>query len=99
MGNATVARMGGTIGRSTEGDAARASCRQMPLSFLKCGESATVAKVRDKGDLRRHLETLGFVEGARVAVLSEAGGDLIVEVKGSQVALDRTVAKRIVARA
>ena len=40
------------------------SVQQMPLSFLKEGESARVVKVRGKGDLQHHLENLGFVEGA-----------------------------------
>lgn len=71
----------------------------LPLSFLKSGEMATVAKVRGRGDLHHHLENLGFVEGASVMVVSEASGGLIVEVKGTQVALDRQVAARIMARA
>lgn len=69
---------------------------QLPLSFLGRGQSATIAKVRGKGDLHHHLENLGFVEGARVSVVSEMGGNLIVEVKGSQVALNKQVATRII---
>ena len=68
----------------------------MPLSFLKCGESASVLKVRGGGELHHHLENLGFVEGARVKVVSGIGGDLIVDVKGAQVALGRNAAQRIV---
>ncbi len=69
---------------------------QMPLSFLGRGRSATIAKVRGKGDLHHHLENLGFVEGAEVSVVSEMGGNLIVEIKGSQVALNKQVATRII---
>ena len=50
------------------------SVQQMPLSFLKEGESAHVVKVRGRGDLQHHLENLGFVEGAEVKVVSRAGG-------------------------
>lgn len=50
------------------------ACRQMPLSFLGSGETATIAKVRGKGDLHHHLENLGFVEGARVTVNGRGGG-------------------------
>lgn len=70
--------------------------QSMPLSFLKCGESASVLKVRGGGELHHHLENLGFVEGARVKVVGGAGGDLIVDVKGAQVALGRSAAQRIV---
>ncbi|WP_255467265.1 FeoA family protein [Raoultibacter phocaeensis] len=69
---------------------------QMPLSFLGRGRSATVAKVRGRGDLHHHLENLGFVEGAAVTVVSEMAGNLIVEIKGSQVALNKQVATRII---
>ena len=89
MDNATVASMQGTVGRTDAGSAPGIACQQMPLSFLKGGETGTIAKVRGRGDLHHHLENLGFVEGAQVTVVSEAAGDLIVEVKGIQVALNR----------
>ncbi len=69
---------------------------QLPLSFVGTGSVATVAKVRGKSELQHHLETLGFVEGAEVKVVSEQSGDLIVEVKGSHVALNRQVATHII---
>lgn len=72
------------------------STAQMPLSFLKAGHSATIAKVRGKGDLHHHLENLGFVEGARVSVVCENGGNLIVEVKGAQVAINKQAATKII---
>ena len=103
MGNATVAGMGGQAGVQARAHAgtgiASASCRQMPLSFLGSGETATIAKVRGRGDLHHHLENLGFVEGARVTVTAEAAGDLIVEVKGTQVALNKQIASRIITNA
>lgn len=96
MDNAAVVDAQGTAGgRAASG----ASCHQMPLPFLKSGEVATIAKVRGRGDLHHHLENLGFVEGAEVKVVSEVSGDLIVEIKGTQVALDRGVASRIITNA
>ena len=68
----------------------------MPLSFLRAGESARVAKVRGKGDVHHHLESLGFVEGAQVSLVCENGGNLIVEIKGTQVALNKQVAAKII---
>lgn len=70
--------------------------RQMPLAFLRAGESASVLKVRGSGDARHHLENLGFVPGASIRVVSEQGGNVLVEVKGSQVGLDRSAASKIV---
>lgn len=100
MGNATIAGVNGrAVARTDAATMPTASCHQMPLSFLKNGETATIAKVRGKGDLHHHLENLGFVEGARVTVMTEASGDLIVEVKGTQVALNKQIASRIITNA
>lgn len=71
---------------------------QMPLSFLKVGERAKVAKVRGKGDLHHHLENLGFVENADVTVINENSGNLIVEIKCCQIALDKQVASKIITK-
>lgn len=70
--------------------------QQMPLTFLRGGEAATVLKVRGKGEVHHHLENLGFVQGAPIKVVTEQAGNLIVEVKGAQVALDRSAASRII---
>ena len=94
MENAMIAQ-GSTTG--TTFGVARPAARCLPLTFLRVGESAVIAKVRGSGELHHHLESLGFVAGAHVKVVAEAAGDLIVEVKGAQVALDRHVAARIMA--
>ena len=73
--------------------------QQMPLTFLRSGDAARVVKVRGKGDTHHHLENLGFVAGAGVRVVSEQAGNYIVEVKGAQVALDRSVASLIITAA
>ena len=69
---------------------------QMPLTFLRSGDAARVAKVRGRGEVHHHLENLGFVEGAAVHVVSEQAGNLIVEVKGAQVALDKQTASKVI---
>ena len=89
----------GLSAQGAQGVSTASQRHQMPLSFLKSGETATIAKVRGKGDLHHHLENLGFVEGARVTVTAEAAGDLIVEVKGTQVALNKQIASRIITNA
>lgn len=94
MDTATTASAQGVV---TQMDTAPSvSMHQMPLSFLKSGEQATISKIRGKDDLRHHLENLGFVEGGLVKVVSDISGDLIVEVKGTQVALNRQVASHII---
>ncbi len=68
----------------------------LPLSMVPTGKTVQVARVRGKEDFTRHLANLGFVEGAHVRVVNQVNGDLIVNVKGSQLGLDRDTARRIV---
>lgn len=70
--------------------------QQMPLTFLHANESAHVLKVRGNGEMHHHLENLGFVPGVPLRVVSEQGGSVIIEIKGAQIALDRTAASKIV---
>ncbi len=67
----------------------------MPLTMAKPGEEATILKITGKDEVRQHLAELGFVVGGVVTVISEMAGNLIVQVKASRVALDRSMANRI----
>ena len=66
----------------------------MPLAMAGIGETNTIKKITGKDELRRHLAELGFVVGEEVRVVSELGGNLILSVKDSRVALDKTMAMR-----
>ena len=83
-------------GARCQSTSASSSCQPMPLAFLRCGDVAKVVRVRGKGEVHHHLENLGFVEGASVSVVSEQAGNFIVQVKGANVALDRSVASKII---
>ena len=67
----------------------------MPLTMAKAGETATIRKISAKDEVRQHLAELGFVVDSDVTVVSEIGGNLIVQVKDSRIALDKTMASRI----
>lgn len=67
----------------------------MPLSMARIGEKGYIQRITGKDEFRQHLADLGFVVGAAVTVVSELGGSMILSVKDSRVALDRTVASRI----
>ena len=68
----------------------------MPLTMLRQGESGTVKEVHGKPEAVRHLEDLGFVAGECVKVITELSGNLIVELKGSRLALNKVTASRII---
>lgn len=67
----------------------------MPLTMAEPGESVTIRRITGKDELRLHLAELGFVVGETVTVVSRMGGNLIVQVKDSRIALDRDMANRI----
>lgn len=67
----------------------------MPLTMAQPGVQETIKKVGGKDEVRRHLESLGFVEGTPVTVVSRLGGNLIVHVKDARVALSMGMANRI----
>lgn len=67
----------------------------MPLTMAKTGEVNFVKKVGGREETRRFLEGLGFVTGSIVTVVSAMGGDLIVTVKESRVAISRALAAKI----
>ena len=68
----------------------------MPLSMVKPGETNTIKKVGGKEETRKFLENLGFVVGETVTVLSAFGGNMIVSIKDSRVAINSDMAMKII---
>ncbi len=67
----------------------------MPLTFAKEGEINSIKKVGGKEETRLFLEKLGFVTGADVTVISSIGGNLIVNIKDSRIAVGKDMAGHI----
>lgn len=67
----------------------------MPLTMAKAGDVVTIRKITGKDEVRQHLAELGFVVGGTLTVVNVLGGNLILQVKESRIALDRTLAMRI----
>lgn len=67
----------------------------MPLTMAQPGTCNLIKKVGGKPETRQFLENLGFVAGGRVSVVSRTGGNVIVEVKGARVAVNREMAAKI----
>jgi ferrous iron transport protein A len=73
----------------------KVSGQGMPLSMVAAGEKVRVASVRGKDEIRRFLSNLGFVEDTEVLVVSELSGNVIVNVKGTRMAISKVMASRI----
>ncbi len=67
----------------------------MPLNFADIGEENTVKKIGGTPEIKKHLEDLGFTVGASVTVVSSLGGNVIVKVKESRVAINDEMARKI----
>lgn len=67
----------------------------MPLTFANTGEENIIKKVGGNPETRKFLENLGFVVGGAVTVVSEIGGNVIVNVKESRVAVSKEMANKI----
>lgn len=67
----------------------------MPLILAGIGEENIIRKVGGNPEVRAHLENLGFVPGGSVTVISAIGGNVIVNVKESRIAISKEMAQKI----
>ncbi len=67
----------------------------MPLTLCPIGESNIIKKIGGRQDTRKFLESLGFVAGGEVSVVAAIGGNLIVNIKESRVAVSKEMAAKI----
>ena len=68
----------------------------MPLTMATMGEVNKIVKVGGNEETRRFLENLGFVAGTEITVVSSIGGNLIVNVKDSRIAVNEDMARHVV---
>ena len=67
----------------------------MPLMLAGIGEENTIKTIGGSPEIKKHLEDLGFVVGGSVTVVNALGGNVIVNVKESRVAISEEMARRI----
>ena len=67
----------------------------LPLTMASQGETVTIKKIGGKQEPQKFLETLGFVVGGTITVVSEINGNMIVNVKDSRVAIGKDMANKI----
>ncbi|KMZ54201.1 FeoA family protein [Dorea sp. D27] len=67
----------------------------MPLTMLGSGETGSIKRVGGQNEVRKFLESLGFVTGEEVKIVSVNGGNIIVQVKESRVAVSKGIANKI----
>ena len=67
----------------------------MPLTLAQTGEENIIKNIGGKREVRAHLENLGFVVGGAVSVINTIGGNVIVNVKESRIAISKEMAQKI----
>jgi ferrous iron transport protein A len=67
----------------------------MPLTYAVAGEENIIRKIGGTPEVKKHLADLGFVVGGTVTVVNTLGGNMIVNVKDSRVAIDKQMAQKI----
>lgn len=67
----------------------------MPLALANIGEENIIKKIGGKPEVKQHLENLGFVVGGSVKIVNTMGGNVIVNVKDSRIAISKEMAQKI----
>ena len=67
----------------------------MPLALANIGEENLIHKVGGSPEMKKHLEDLGFTAGGTVTVVASLGGNIIVKIKESRVAISEEMARKI----
>ena len=67
----------------------------MPLALANIGEENLIHKVGGSPEMKKHLEDLCFTAGGTVTVVASLGGNIIVKIKESRVALSEEMARKI----
>ena len=67
----------------------------MPLTVADTNHEYVIQRIKVQDKVRVHLKNLGFVENETVSVIQSIQGNLIVEIKGVRIALDKSLANRI----
>lgn len=68
----------------------------MPLILATKGNDVSIKKISGSDETKKFLNSLGFVVGETVKIISEIGGNLIINIKDSRIALDKGMASRII---
>ena len=67
----------------------------IPLTMAETGEPLMIKKIGGNPEARQFMENLGFIAGGEIMVISRLGGNVIVGVKASRVAVSKEMAQKI----
>lgn len=68
----------------------------MPITMMGIGETMAIKRIKGTDETRKFLKNLGFVMGESVTVVSDISGNMILNIKNTRIALDKSMANRII---
>ncbi len=66
-----------------------------PLSFMHIGEPGTIVRISGRDEVKKYLAGLGFIPGTEITVINSINGNVIIDIRGSRVAIDSGMASKI----
>ncbi len=89
-------RCGCVNGKESEDEEPSApSTGGIPLATVRDGKSGKIVRISGRCELRRYLTNLGFVVGTDVSVVNTIAGSLLLEIRGTRIAMDRSMASKV----
>lgn len=67
----------------------------IPLIFAEEGQPSIIKKIGGSSEVKKHLEDMGFVPGSMATLITQNNGNIIVNVKGTRVAISKEMAQKI----
>ena len=68
----------------------------IPIIMADAGKPGLITRIGGTNEVRQHLADMGFVPGETVTVISTVGGNVIVKIKESRVAISKEMAQKII---
>ena len=67
----------------------------MPIGLAPLNKEMKVVKILTDEKIKKHLESLGILVNALITVISSVNGGVVIVVKEGRLALDRSIASKI----
>ena len=67
----------------------------LPLIVAEEDKELVVKKISSNPETRLHIKNLGLIEGSIIKIVSKSGGNLIIQVKDTRLAISQEIAKKI----
>ena len=67
----------------------------MPIALAPINTEMKVVKILTDEKTKKHLESLGILINSMIMVISSVNGGVVVAVKNGRLALDRSIASKI----